>query len=287
MATFTSTYHRSSYPAIDPTAPQNSMSGKGVLLAGATAGIGLATAHAFLKASPAYIVILGRREEGLLGAFAELESARPVTSKTKIIDMRCDIGNQTHIDKLWSDLRTDNIPIDVLVLNAAATSNSGATRLQDMIPFFDMNVVAGLRMADCFLGQGPPTGKVLINVSSMAAHVTLGDQLSNVAYSASKAAGSAAFQFVADCKPVEEVQIINVHPGAILTGSARKAGYDEGTIPWDDRELTLYCIVTPQPLTSPQLLSRAHSSCGRLPSKLHSCMAGSCGVTGTSTNLWP
>jgi NAD(P)-dependent dehydrogenase (short-subunit alcohol dehydrogenase family) len=263
------------------------MTGRGVLLAGATAGIGLATAHAFLKASPAYIVILGRREEGLSAAVAELESTRPATSTTKIIGMRCDISNQTHIDKLWSDLRTDNIPIDVLVLNAAATTNTRAECLRDMIPFFDMNVVAGLRMADCFLGQGPPIGKVLINVSSMAAHVTMGDRLKNAAYSASKAAGSAAFQFVADCRPAEEVQIINVHPGAILTGSARKAGYDEGTIPWDDGELTLYCIVTPEPLTALQLLSRARSSCGRLPSKLRSCMAGSCGVTGTSRSSWP
>lgn len=285
MATFTSTYHRAPYPAIDPTAPQNSMSGRSILIAGATGGIGLAAAHAYLKASPASIVILGRREEALSAAVAELENARPASSTAKIVGKQCDISDQKHIERLWADLHAQNIPIGVLVLNAAAMTSNTATRLSDIIPFLDMNAAAGLRMADHFLAQGPPTGKVLINVSSMAAHVTIGDQLSNSAYSASKAAGAAAFQFAADCKAVEEVQIINVHPGAILTDSARKSGYDEGTIPWDERKLPLNCQA--QPLTKLQLHFQGRSLCGLPPSRLRSCMDGSCGVIGMWTSLWP
>ena len=241
MATFTSVYHRKPYAAIDPTAPQNSMVGRSVLIAGATGGIGLAAAHAYLKASAEHVVILGRREEALSTSVSELKNARPFGSPTKVIGKQCDIGNQTQIDRLWGDLKSENIAIDVLVLNAAATPSDELKRLQDMGTFFDLNVLAGLRMADGFLEQGPVTGKVIINVSSMAAHASMGNTLKVAAYGSSKAAGAAAFQAAADCKTIEEVQIINVHPGAILTESSRKAGYDENSLPWDDRELNMSC----------------------------------------------
>ena len=242
MATFTSIYHRKPYPAIDPAAPQNSMADRSVLIAGATSGLGLATAHAFVKASPEHVVILGRREEMLFSAVTELESARSAGSLTKIIGKQCDIGNQAQVDALWTDLKDSAIRISILILDAAATSLHPGNRLQDMVPSFDMNVFAGLRMADAFLAQGSPNGKVLINVSSMAAHCSMGPTLNAGAYSASKAAGAAAFQAAAEWKLVEEVQIINVHPGATLSESARRNGYDENTIPWDDCEWKLFCL---------------------------------------------
>lgn len=235
MATFTSTYHRKPYPAIDPSAPQNSMHGRAVLVAGATGGIGLATAYAFLKASPSRIIILGRRESAITEAVAELNAARPTSSPTNIIGKQCDISNIAQVDKLWEGLKTERIEVDILILNAANISVTSTTkRLQDMIPFFDMNVSAGLRMADGFLEQGPGTGKVIINVSTMAAHGSLGNTIGVVAYGASKAGGAAAFQAAADCIPATECFVLNVHPGAVLTSSARGNGWDENTVPWDD-----------------------------------------------------
>jgi NAD(P)-dependent dehydrogenase (short-subunit alcohol dehydrogenase family) len=235
MATFTSIYHRKPYPAIDPAAPQNSMHGRSVLIAGATGGIGLATAHAFLKASPSQIIILGRRESALTAAVAELNAARPTSSPAKIIGKQCDISDPAHVNKLWEGLKSEHIEVDILILNAANISVSSThKRLQDMIPFFDMNVSAGLRMADGFLEQGPRNGKVIINVSTMAAHGSLGNTIGVVAYGASKAGGAAAFQAAADCTPATECFILNVHPGAVLTPSARENGWDENTVPWDD-----------------------------------------------------
>lgn len=236
MATFTTVYHRKPYPGIDPAAPQNSMKGRSVLIAGATSGIGLATAHSYLKASPSQIIILGRREEVLTAAVSELNSARPENSPTKITGKQCDIANPAQVEKLWADLKSEHLQADILILNAAATTSNKVARLHDMTPFFDMNVTANLRMADAFLAQGPATGKVIINVSTMAAHASLGNTLNVVAYGSSKAAGAAAIQAAADCIPVEECFILNVHPGAILTESARRAGYEENSIPWDDRE---------------------------------------------------
>lgn len=237
MATITSTYHSKPYPAIDLAAPQNSMRGRSVLTAGATGGIGLATAHAFLKASPSNIIILGRRESALTTAVAELNAARPMSSPTKIIGKQCDISDVAPVDYLWKGLRTEHIEVDVLILNAASISaTSTYTRLQDMITFLDMNVSASLRMADGFLEQGPKTGKVIINTSSMAAHGSMGCTIGVVAYGASKAGGAAAFQVAADCILATECFVLNVHPGAILTSSAREGGWDENSVPWDDGE---------------------------------------------------
>lgn len=244
MATFTTVYHRKPYPAIDPAAPQNSMQGRSILIAGATGGIGLAAAHAFLKASPAYITILGRRESALTAAVSELNAARPANSSTKVIGKQCDIGNPVQVDALWAELKSERVQTDILILTAAAMSTTSPTkRLQDMVPYFDMNVSASLRMADGFLEQGPPMGKVIINLSTMAAHGSMGNTIGLVAYGASKAGGAAAFQAAADCIPAAECFVLNVHPGAVLTSAARENGWDENTIPWDDCEL--------HPLSSP------------------------------------
>ena len=62
------------------------------------------------------------------------------------------------------------------------------------------------------------------------------------AYSASKAAGVAAFQAAAEWESAEEVQIINLHPGATLSESARRNGYDENMILWDDCEWKSFCL---------------------------------------------
>jgi NAD(P)-dependent dehydrogenase (short-subunit alcohol dehydrogenase family) len=86
-------------------------------------------------------------------------------------------------------------------------------------------------------------GKVIINVSTMAAHGSMGKTIGLVAYGASKAGGAAAFQAAADCIPAAECFVLNVHPGAVLTSSARENGWNENTIPWDDCEL--YTLSSP------------------------------------------
>jgi NAD(P)-dependent dehydrogenase (short-subunit alcohol dehydrogenase family) len=55
-------------------------------------------------------------------------------------------------------------------------------------------------------------------------------------YASSKAASASMFQCLADELPSSTLQIVNLHPGSILTDAARASGYTETTIPWDDGE---------------------------------------------------
>lgn len=53
-------------------------------------------------------------------------------------------------------------------------------------------------------------------------------------YSASKTAGTVLVQQIAQGLSPDDMQVNSFHPGAILTAAARRAGYTEETMPWDD-----------------------------------------------------
>lgn len=73
----------------------------------------------------------------------------------------------------------------------------------------------------------------LLNVSTNAIHdFSLSGALPN--YSASKNAGTMLMQQIAKGVPVNEMQVISFHPGAIFTSAAKEAGYTESTLNWDD-----------------------------------------------------
>jgi NAD(P)-dependent dehydrogenase (short-subunit alcohol dehydrogenase family) len=56
------------------------------------------------------------------------------------------------------------------------------------------------------------------------------------AYASSKAGAASMFQCLADEVPISTMQILNIHPGSILSDAARAAGYKEDSIPWDNGE---------------------------------------------------
>lgn len=47
------------------------------------------------------------------------------------------------------------------------------------------------------------------------------------------------FQALANHHRSAQLQILSLHPGAVLTAAARNAGYNETTIPWDKRMLII------------------------------------------------
>ena len=116
----TKTIHRKVYPAIDPTRPALNQAGKSVLVTGGGTNIGFAIAQAFLRASAAIIIIVGRRADVLDTARSRLEQeAKDLGLGTKVIATTCDVVKSDQVDALWKDLEAKGIFVDVYVANAA------------------------------------------------------------------------------------------------------------------------------------------------------------------------
>jgi NAD(P)-dependent dehydrogenase (short-subunit alcohol dehydrogenase family) len=84
------------------------LDGKIAVITGGNSGIGLATAHRFVKEG-AYVFICGRRE-------SELELALNQIGKN-VTGVQCDVSNLTDLDRLY-DMVKQSGPIDVLFANA-------------------------------------------------------------------------------------------------------------------------------------------------------------------------
>ncbi|KAJ5105267.1 short-chain dehydrogenase/reductase [Penicillium alfredii] len=229
MADFTKIYHRHSYSAISPSALPNSQSGRTVLIAGASTGIGRSISRSFAAAGAARTILVGR-------TLATLEKAALTIPNAEA--RVCDISSLESVEGLWNSLKQDGIHVDTLILNAAAASIVGSlkTGWREIWGVFETTVLGNLRMVQGFVDQmGNKQGHALISISSFMAHSNPAP--GQGAYSASKAALANLLQHLAEEIPAIDAQIINVHPGAILTDAARSVGMTEDSFPWDDENL--------------------------------------------------
>jgi NAD(P)-dependent dehydrogenase (short-subunit alcohol dehydrogenase family) len=270
--TFTKTFHRTPYPAISPSRPELSQAGRTVLVTGGNAGIGLAIAEAFLQASARKVIITGRREEATKQAAAQLGRKYP---NAEAVGLVCDISDPKSVDDLWASLGKEGTTIDVLALNAVKVPNAKPlleNGIEAIWKDFDVNVRAQLQMAERLHGQKgkPVTGpRVLINVSTFAIHdhKIAGDKPS---YGLTKSAAALAMQLIAQDTAPEELQVINLNPGGVLTQNARDAGFKEDSYQWNSRKLIAYESWLGNMLNRTQRIFLVNLQCGwhlrRLPS---------------------
>ena len=242
MATTTKIYRREPYSLISPSNPANNHAGKTVLINGSTAGIGFAIAQAFVQANASKVILTGRGPEGLESAAAKLAS---ITSATTIQTFVCDLSLESSVENLWQRLKLEDIRVDILVLNAADTGSGSMLPVKNFMSkmqgAFKTNVWGNMTMASRFLDQAIDEGqakqKILINIASFMAHSNPAPF--QAAYSTSKAAFAHTMQLLADEVPEDECQIINVHPGAILTEAAQKELPQEAkdAVAWDNSKV--------------------------------------------------
>lgn len=159
----TTPFHREPYPAISPLRPEMSQTGKTILVTGGNAGIGFAISKAFLQASAAKVIILGRRP-GLVGdAVAKLA---PENHEAQVVGLTCDVSSSEEVDKLWKNLEEEGSVVDVLVLNAVKISDQNPildVGTEGIWKDYDMNLRAQLQMTEKFYKQkkqGAPGPKV-------------------------------------------------------------------------------------------------------------------------------
>ncbi|KAK4504699.1 hypothetical protein PRZ48_002660 [Zasmidium cellare] len=223
---FTNTLHRSVYPAISPTNPSNSASGKVVLVTGGGIGVGLGIAKAYVEAGAKTVAILGRRENILADAKKQLESA----GSSQILTFKADIVDEAALDKAFASTG----PIDIVVANAGYLSEPGpaaTAELGDYFKAFEINIKGTLLTFRAFLKhKSSSSTPTFISLNTGAAHNVFPNYS---AYSASKIGQGQLIAHLAAENP--DVRVVSMHPGVLGTEMNSKSGmtisHDEMSLP--------------------------------------------------------
>ncbi|MDP2575228.1 SDR family oxidoreductase [Vibrio penaeicida] len=192
------------------------MSSNTILITGATAGIGLATAKS-LSEQGHRLVVTGRNSEKLEAIVKCLQG--------EVIPVLCDSESMSDIHTLGEKLRMDNIRLDGVVLNAGVyfPNELETTTLEAFELTMDVNFKAPYFTLQALLPVlNNPTSVVM--VSSLVVKKAFP---SSSLYSASKA----ALEGVVGCLNVDlaekGIRINSVRPGVTATEIQGKAGMND------------------------------------------------------------
>lgn len=264
----TETYHQTSYPAIDPSNPANSATGKTVVISGGTQGIGYSIAQSFATAGATNIVLLARRQEALDTASAKLRASN---ASADVWTYRLDIRDAAAVADAFAAIRTrlnqgsssgsHAKDIDVLVANAAVL-DQGQTAIENTpemldasfgtnlfgnlnlvrnyllpeTPAIPMAAVMG-RVKDTSGARAPGNEKVFIDVSTASTFLNLPGQ---AVYAASKGAFTLMMRHLqseVEGLPGAPVRVHSLQPGTVWTEGVEKRMEGELKLAWDDVSL--------------------------------------------------
>ncbi|KAI0318944.1 hypothetical protein OF83DRAFT_1082589 [Amylostereum chailletii] len=148
--------------------------GKTVLITGASAGIGAATAILFAKGG-CNLILLARRVENLNAvakAAADAHKASGVQQGGKIASVQCDVSDKAQVAALWDKIPQELRAVDVLVNNAGFVK--GIERIGDIADadidaMFATNVLGLISVTQLLVKdfKARKTGHV-INIGSVA-----------------------------------------------------------------------------------------------------------------------
>lgn len=192
------------------------LSGKTVLLTGASKGIGAATARALGRAGASLVAHYGTDRAGAEAAVAGLPAER-------LLLLQADLGHSGEVDRLWREAVAWRGRVDVLVNNAAVMRIGGGIDAEDgeWDEIWDealrVNVLAPTRlMRHAVRHHVQQGGGILITVSSWVAQRGSGNP-ALLAYSASKGAVLAATKTIARHYAARGVLAYNIAPGVVRT----------------------------------------------------------------------
>lgn len=200
------------------------MTRKTVLITGASAGIGAASAR--LLAQNGYDIGIGYRSD-LEGANAVAEDVRAAGGKAVLF--RADVGDGGEIERMFQEFDSVFPRLDALVNNAGVVAP--ASRVEDMTEerltqMFRINVVGAFlvareavrRMSTAHGGQGG----AIVNMSSAAARLASPNLY--VDYAASKAAIDTLTSGLALEVAAQGIRVNAIRPGLIETALHGKGG---------------------------------------------------------------
>lgn len=226
----TSTWHSKTYPSLSPTRPELSAKGKSVLITGGGSGIGAETALYFATAGASRIALLGRREQPLLDAKTSIEKQFPAVEVSAI---PADITKKNEVEVAFAKFAGNGKgKIDVLVSNAASLGPMSLIldlNGDEFLEYIHQSLKGTLSVAQTFLKYAS-TGAVVINTSSLAAHI---NAMSGLApYSIAKLGIVRFWDYLIYENP--EISVFHVQPGVVDTAMGQQAGGVEALGQEDD-----------------------------------------------------
>jgi NAD(P)-dependent dehydrogenase (short-subunit alcohol dehydrogenase family) len=221
--------HHAQYPAIDPKAAlKGSASGKIIFIAGASQGIGQATAVAFAQAGAQAIYLTARSEKALLKTKTQVRQAN---SETQCEYMVCDVTDEEQVQASIKDCVAKFGGIDVVDSNAGYLNQwkkIGESDTSSWWKTWEVNLKGTyyvirytmshlIESAKKHSARGS-TGGHLILISSIGAQLvrpTASD------YQTTKHAINRLCEFVNVDHGGEGIKCFSVHPGGVLTVLAK------------------------------------------------------------------
>ncbi|KAH0491654.1 hypothetical protein TgHK011_003075 [Trichoderma gracile] len=241
VISITNKTHRTSYPAISPSRPALSQAGRTVLITGGSGGIGYGIALAFAAAGASRVIIVGRDEAKQRAAAESLAHEAGPDSHTEFEGRAASPASPEAIDALWDSLSAEGVLVDVLVLNAAVTGSVVQDSLwtagwESTWEMLIVHVRSINHYSERFWKQNVDKKRYIVNVSTSAIHDFEAGEATK-AYALTKTSGMLLMQQLARDTPVDKMQIVSFHPGAILSPGAKSGGADENSLNWDDISL--------------------------------------------------
>lgn len=196
------------------TPPKSSL--KTILITGATAGIGQATARLLARTfNPVHLILTGRREDRLLDLKGELEHGHP---EVKVTTLTFDVSNTDETSTLLSHLETQIPHLNVLINNAGLALGRDTIEsadLEDVRTMFETNVLGFFNVTKQLIP--------LLRKSSQAHIINIGSTAAKQAYSHGGAycATKAAVDTLSKTLRIEllkdQIKVTAIHPGAVET----------------------------------------------------------------------
>ena len=228
IPSFTRTSHKSSYPAIDPTQPSLSATGKTVIITGGgSRSIGGSIALSFARAGAEKIAIIGRTEKTLLATKSKVEAECPATT---VLVSIADISHPESVGTAAHHIRLTLGAWDIFVHSAGylsdAVSLTGADT-EDWWKGFETNVKFPHIFAKHFLSKCRPNA-TFISLSSAVLNFPAAMMTGLSSYCAAKLAVLKLNEYLAAENP--GLRVFNVHPGSIETPMYEKHWSTRGGI---------------------------------------------------------
>jgi len=220
VISFVTTIHHDTYPAIDPL--KADLSGKHVLITGASKGIGRATALSFAKAGASGIAILARSDLSSLVTELHAVAAKAGRPRPKVLSLTADQTDQSQVEAAAAKISAEFGRLDVLINNAGYLETwkpIAESDVQDWWKTFEVNVKGVYLMDRALIPLMLKGGdKTIIVVTSMGAHVVAPGAS---AYQTTKQAVIRLNNFLVAEYGEQGLLAYSVHPGGVATELAK------------------------------------------------------------------